>query len=290
MTALTLTLTTPTSAASATLVSGVQLTAKAAHVTLTSLNASILDSPTGADAAATTGDAAADVVGQNITLFTRLGGVASTSNFLEIDSSNYNGAALNGLLNVTSLNGVYITEVGGPLRVDRVYSALGDVSLANLNGSIVDGRNDDDVNVIGNSIDLDANGGSVGELANDLEIDSSFHTPGDVGMEAGTRAGNGSVTTAGSIYVTETRGTLHLVLAEAIGGDVRITVRERTPDSDAARAGAARSPAPSRSTARRSRARRAASSPRLRGRPDAADLRRHAVRRRLRDRHRSPRS
>src|SRR5688500_14300830 len=39
----------------------------------------------------------------------------------------------------------------------------------------------------------------------------------------------------GSIYVTETDGTPHglrLVLAEALGGDVRITVRESTPDVD----------------------------------------------------------
>ena len=36
---------------------------------------------------------------------------------------------------------------------------------------------------------------------------------------------------AASIYVTEVHGTLHLALAEALAGDVRITVRETTPDA-----------------------------------------------------------
>jgi hypothetical protein len=35
---------------------------------------------------------------------------------------------------------------------------------------------------------------------------------------------------SGSVYVTELRGTLHLLLAQALGGDVRITVHETTPD------------------------------------------------------------
>ena len=115
-----------------------------------------------------------------------------------------------------------MTEVLGDMRIDEVDSETGDVSLVTLAGSIVDGRADDDVNVTGNSIDLDANGGSIGDPsgANDLEIDSASSAAGDVGMEA-----------SDSIYVTEVDGTLTLVLAEALAGDIRITVRETDPDA-----------------------------------------------------------
>ena len=196
---------------------------RADDVILTSRAGSITDAPTGADASATTGDTYADVVGIDITLHTARGAIGSNSNFLEIDSSNRDGAAFDGLLNADALDDIRITETIGTLRVDLVDSKTGDVSLVTLGGSIVDGRNDGNVNVEGNAIDLDANGGSVGDPTgnNDLEIDSARESYGDVGMEAST-----------SIFVTETDGTLHLALAEALGGNVRITVRETSPDLD----------------------------------------------------------
>jgi len=123
------------------------------------------------------------------------------------------------------------------------------VSLATQNGSIVDANNGGSGNaaadVIGNSIDLYANGGSIGAVAgagaahpstsNDLDIDSQVYARGDVGLRA-----------TGSIYVTETDSTpvpgvvlpvnptsptengygLNLVLAQTGTGDIRLTVRE----------------------------------------------------------------
>ena len=68
---------------------------------------------------------------------------------------------------------------------------------------------------------------------NDLEIDSSRRLTGDVSMEA-----------ADGIYVTETDGTLHLVLAEAFAGDIRITVRETDPDASPVGGVARRGPRP----------------------------------------------
>jgi len=58
---------------------------------------------------------------------------------------------------------------------------------------------------------------------NDLELESSHNATGDVGLEA-----------ADSIYLTETRGTLRLALAEALAGDIRITVRETATTTTAA--------------------------------------------------------
>ena len=112
----------------------------------------------------------------------------------------------------------------GDLRLDTVTTKA-DVALVTLAGSIVDARNggagDDAANVIGNSIDLDANGtgASIGDPTgtNDLEIDSSSRL---------ARPATSASRPAASIYVTETDGTLHLVLAEALTGDIRITVRE----------------------------------------------------------------
>ena len=74
-------------------------------VTLTSLDGSIVDAKTGDDMDPA-GDTATDVVGVNITLLAAMGGIGSTRNFLEIDSSNYNGSKKDGLLDAEALNGI----------------------------------------------------------------------------------------------------------------------------------------------------------------------------------------
>ncbi|MGB7818284.1 MAG: Calx-beta domain-containing protein, partial [Ornithinibacter sp.] len=193
------------------------------NVVLTSRLGSIVDAPAGADATATAGDAGADVVGISVTLFAPFGRVGSTSNFLEIDSSNRDGALANGLVFVDAHESVFLTEVDGivasvdDLRVDTIWSRRGDVALTTRAGSVLDGRADAAADVVGNTIDIDANGGGIGSATHDLDIDSQHQAAGDVGLEAAT-----------AIHVTETRGTLRLVLAEAFGGDVVVSVRETT--------------------------------------------------------------
>lgn len=197
-------------------------------ILLTSRFGSIEDAPTGADAAATTGDADADVVGVNVTLLAPFGTIGSTTNFLELDSSNSDGTLRNGVVTATALASVYLTEIDGiassvdDLRVHTVTSQTGDVTLTTRAGSIIDARNDTDANVLGDTIDLDANGGHIGDPTgtNDLEIDSGrTTTTADVGLEAD-----------GSIHVTETSGPLVLVLAHSLGtiaaGDIRLAVSE----------------------------------------------------------------
>src|SRR6185369_7559623 len=63
-------------------------------------------------------------------------------------------------------------------------------------------------------------GGSIGASGNDVEIDSQYRAAGDVGLEA-----------TNNIFLTETDSTLKLLLAEALNGSVRLTVRETTPDA-----------------------------------------------------------
>ena len=128
-------------------------------------------------------------------------------------------------------NGIFLAETDEDLQIDTVIS-LGDVSLYTIDGDINDaranGNGDDEVNILGQTIDLDANdyeaspdassgpnvNAHIGESDNDVEIDSSRGATSDVSLEAD-----------GSIYVTGADSTtypeltpdsrLRLVLARA---------------------------------------------------------------------------
>ncbi len=103
----------------------------------------------------------------------------------------------------------------------------GNVTLSTTSGSILDAANDGTSDVDAQSVDIDANGGSIGTALNDLEIDSFQRVPDealalddngdDVGLEAST-----------GIYLTETAGKLRLVLAHAYASDIRLTVNDST--------------------------------------------------------------
>ena len=127
-----------------------------------------------------------------------------------------------------SHGGIFLDELLGDMEVDTVHT-IENVSLRTVGGSIRDARNagagDAAANVLGQTIDLDANGAGsdIGESGNDLEIDSSRGSPAltldqngdDVGLEA-----------TDNIWLTETTGYLRLVLAHTYEGDIRLTVRE----------------------------------------------------------------
>ena len=117
------------------------------------------------------------------------GGIGLPGNFLEIDVD-ANGGPL-GVLRAfdtaaddDKTSGIYLDEVAGDMKVHTVHTAgddalsTGNVALRTRNGSIVDARNggsgDADADVLGQTIDLDAHGGSIGDTGgvNDLEIDS----------------------------------------------------------------------------------------------------------------------
>ncbi|MGY3658239.1 hypothetical protein [Bradyrhizobium sp. USDA 376] len=215
----------------------------------------------------------ADVTGVNITLIAGDNGITSTSadksgfggigtpdNFIEINVDALYGVgsalgvldAIDTAAQVGNTSGIFITEVQrGPesqhwlgaianevddLEVDLV-NTQGDVSLATTRGSIVDARadgvGDDTASVIGNTINLFARGGNIGNTSggNDLEIDSQAYAYGTIGARA-----------TGSIYLSEALPTtaspygnnaevvllqaLGIAGGDAVGGNIRFTVRE----------------------------------------------------------------
>src|SRR5262249_13705634 len=152
------------------------------------------------------------------------GGIGTPDNFLEINEDVLHGSgATLGVLNAFDIapnvttQGIFLTEVqAGPephhwrdtsvtavknetvsdLEVDTV-NTKGDVSLATQTGSIVDarspdgnpahrGQGDDAANVIGNTINLFAEGGNIGDTSggNDPGVDFQAYGYGTVGAPA----------------------------------------------------------------------------------------------------------
>ncbi|HEY3484752.1 MAG TPA: hypothetical protein VGK49_05170, partial [Ilumatobacteraceae bacterium] len=150
--------------------------------------------------------------------------------------------------------GVFITDTSKDLTLARILTN-GDATLVAANGSIRDSRNSslglnastDVPNIEANNVELAAYCaignpatlcGDIGARAppgqedsirNDVKIDSGHgdtQNPGDVivgrvGLEA-----------AGSIHVTETSGALNVLIAQALNGDVRLSVREHAGQGD----------------------------------------------------------
>ena len=120
------------------------------------------------------------------------GGVGTPDNFLEINVDVLNGSPL-GVLRVfdtfaDNTQGIYLDELVGDMKIHTIHTYGGTIdtlesgnsSLRTVDGSIVDARNggagDEDADVLGQTVDIDANGtagrGSIGSSGNDLEIDS----------------------------------------------------------------------------------------------------------------------
>ncbi|KAA5541791.1 hypothetical protein FYK55_16405 [Roseiconus nitratireducens] len=174
---------------------------------------SIVDAASG-DGAPPAGDATADVSGKNITL-DATDSIGSTSNFLEINSS-YSAF---GVLVATSADGTFVQETAGDLNIDTVDVSAGDASIVSVAGAILDGRGggsgDTAWNIRATSVDLDANGGGIGESTNDLEIDTRQQQQGHLYADA-----------SDDIYLEEVDGALDVLQVESFAGLVRLTVRE----------------------------------------------------------------
>ena len=199
------------------------------------------------------------------------GGIGRRDNFLEINVDvRYGSGATLGVLTAndvavadkTKTQGIFITEVvrgtellsrlgsAGPSHtafgheIDdlevKLVQTKGDVTLATDPGSIVDARaggiGADDANVIGNTINLFAEGGNIGNPngSNDLEIDSQAYGDGTIAARA-----TGSIDLSEALPTTAV-GTFfardaEVVLLQALGiaggdgdisGNIRFTVRE----------------------------------------------------------------
>ncbi len=232
---------------------------------------SIFDAPVGSanppapgadEVSGDTGSNSTDVTGVSINLTANNGSIGQDGNFLEIRSS----VDRFGVLNANAAPGVIrIDETTGDLHVDTVTTCFGtttcnNVSLTNDNGSITDGHKDgsgDNIpNVIGNTIDLEALNGSIGDPAggNDLKVYSSAGSVctrhftlayQDANYQNATAAERAVTATCdlaaqadNSVFITETPGPvaiaapMDLLLALARNGNVRLTTTETGADGN----------------------------------------------------------
>ncbi|MEI6160077.1 MAG: hypothetical protein WCP77_09610, partial [Roseococcus sp.] len=176
-----------------------------------------------------------DVTGNDIALYSgigsnkipgTIGGIGKPRDFLEINTDrNGAGGVLTAYDIVGAVNqGIFIDEITGSMPVAEVWTKA-NVSLRTVGGSILDAEHDATADVLGQAVDIDANGkgATIGTLTDELEIDSSrsvsvLALDAD-GPDVALEASNG-------IFVTETSGAMRLLLAHAYAGDIRLTVRE----------------------------------------------------------------
>ncbi|MBW6493254.1 MAG: hypothetical protein K0B16_01635 [Burkholderiaceae bacterium] len=158
-------------------------------------------------------DASANIEAVSVDLESVAGAIGTTVNPFDIDTS-YGGVL--GTVNALALSTAYLIETSGNMRVDKVRSKTTNVWLKTLNGSILDANGALENNVTGVTINLEANHGDIGEVANALEIDSSNPEQGKLNAWAYNS----------SIYVTETAGAMYVGTVYAATGDVVLSVRD----------------------------------------------------------------
>ncbi|MBK8017635.1 MAG: right-handed parallel beta-helix repeat-containing protein [Betaproteobacteria bacterium] len=176
------------------------------NVVLTGRHADIIDSPNEEEFSGTT----ADVVGINLTFSAPEGHVGTFENPLEINSSNVSIGAVKADAELD----IVLVEIAD-LNVDRIRSESGDVSLLALDGSILDYFDDTAADVIGVNQFLTAQGQTIGQSDNDLDIDSSTVRPGRLVARANNSA-----------YITETDSSLNVQSVFVPGGPIRLTVTD----------------------------------------------------------------
>ncbi|MFK8111404.1 MAG: hypothetical protein AB8B91_04360, partial [Rubripirellula sp.] len=158
--------------------------------------------------------------------------IGTPANPILIDTSR--GA--DGTLTASADLSIWLSELVGDLRIDRIESDAEDVSLTAQN-SLIDANDDSLANVLGRSISLtaglgDGNEGSIGSVSNDLDIDtgSTYTVAADTTASPLTANERLSAIATGAIYLTETAAAVAVgTLESTLAGDVRLTL----PDSGA---------------------------------------------------------
>ena len=224
------------------------------NVTLTAPG-SIYDAPVGTPNPPPTGhqppESNPEVLGVNITLTAETGSIGEDSNFVEIVSS----IDRFGVLVAHAPGVIRITQTTGDLHVDEVSTCYGssatkcaNISLTTDKGSITDGHNGGlggtTPNVTGNTLDLQALGGSIGAAngTNDLKIFAAAGSECTAAYSYQYQGANYQNATGEqravtdtcdfaaqadyTIYVTQTQGLLPVLLARAHDGNVRLTTTE----------------------------------------------------------------
>src|SRR5262249_10655645 len=160
-------------------------------------------------------DTSTDVASGSVSLLAVNGDIGSSAHPLLIDTSGSTTSVVYALT-----NNVYLNDVKGDLRIDRIQATTGDVSLV-ADGSIVDGDNDSNTKVYGVNISLTSNNGSIGTSTHDLKIDSSNPTQGVVNAQADQ-----------GVYLIETYGSLYVGDVSTTNGNIRLTVADSPPGDE----------------------------------------------------------
>ena len=169
-----------------------------------------------------TDDDVARVIGNNITLTASTGAIGSRDNYLEIDSAH----SAPGVLIATAQGSIFLEETAGSLSLASVISTQQDVSLYTLTGAILDANPGSIATVQGRSIDLFAQGGSIGVASADGSTDLKIRTnlPTSIGKLPGRLYAYAVGTPDDGVYITETIGGLWILRAESADSNVRLTI------------------------------------------------------------------
>ncbi|HHU63567.1 MAG TPA: hypothetical protein GXZ32_05095, partial [Clostridiales bacterium] len=154
-----------------------------------------------------------NVIGRHITLVSETGGIGSSDNFLDIDSTD-------GKVDAQAVKDIFLVDTAGNLNVGVIKSTTGDIYLK-ANGYILDYHNNGKANIIGNNITLESIKGGVGNIDNLLDLDSAVGTKGEVNIKA-----------AGGIYVQEVAGNLSIGQITSKTGDVYVKAAGHILDHD----------------------------------------------------------
>ncbi|UTG93830.1 leukotoxin LktA family filamentous adhesin [Geobacter sulfurreducens] len=169
-------------------------------------------------------DDEANLIGRDLILEASAGGVGSAARPLVTDLS------LGGVLTARARDGIFIREAGGDISADSIISQNGAVELTVANGSaaigqisapghvllevsgnIVNGRDDNGVNIIGDDLIIESSAGGAGTSANALVTDLS---------------GNGVLTAwvRDDLFLEERNGDLTIDTIASTNGAVELSV------------------------------------------------------------------
>jgi Ca2+-binding RTX toxin-like protein len=167
-------------------------------------------------------DPDADVTGRSVTLESRLGGIGSSGNDLDINSA-FSGP---GTLTISSSRNIYLTETDGDLSISRVVTDPGYTTFIGSDGAILNGRFDEEDNIVSGAAWLFATG-SIGTP--DRAIRSSMGNVEGLSIEGDICLHNTGHLVIGGISETEGLNANRRVVVSA---GSPITVAETVQASD----------------------------------------------------------
>jgi hypothetical protein len=182
-------------------------------VNVTSTNGSIVDA---------LNDAAADVVGNNVTLSAPNGSIGADGNPIEVDSMTLVG---------TGMGDVHVTETVGDLNLGQLISTGGSVFASAPNGGIVDVDDTNGADIQGDGAFLTAGNGDIGSTGNSIDTSvNSFEAnatggvfiDNDKGLAiGGVDAGNTGINSGGEVNVSAAG---QVDINENVVGNTNVTI------------------------------------------------------------------